>query len=91
MCVAHDICIRACGYADIYNQLKRVARKFHYARHFQHAAQARKTERECAGEGEWEMEIVKGKGVGLSWVAFCTHLPFGTSVNLFLWHLNMQK
>lgn len=64
MCVAHDICIRACGYADIYNQLKRVARKFHYARHFQHAAQARKTEWECEGEGEWEMEIVKGRVSG---------------------------
>lgn len=49
------MCLRACGYADIYNQLKRVARKFHYARHFQRVAEARKTERE-----RWREEIVKG-------------------------------
>jgi len=30
------VCVFACGYADIYNQLKRVVRKFHYARHFPH-------------------------------------------------------
>lgn len=78
MCVSHDICIRACGYADIYNQLKRVARKFHYARHFQHAAEARKIERECEGRSENKSGVggrdSERQGVGLSWVAFCTLL-----------------